>query len=86
MALYDAIMQSENASCVLDGMPGPVTSLDVAADGSMIVWSAPEFVFFSKSPSEEHWTKEKKVGKPAVLPLAVAPVTKSLRKWTCEPP
>lgn len=72
VALYDAIMQSENASCVLDGMPGPVTSLDVAADGSMIVWTTPEFVFFS-SPSEEHWTKGKKVGKPAVLPLAVAP-------------
>ena len=50
VALYDAIMQSENASCVLDGMPGPVTSIDVSADGSMLVWTTPEFVFFS-SPS-----------------------------------
>jgi len=72
VALYDAIMQSENASCVLDGMPGPVTSIDVAADGSMIIWTTPEFVFFSK-PSVEHWSKGKKVKKPAVLQLAVRP-------------
>jgi len=72
VALYDAIMQKENASCVLDGMPGPVTSIDVAADGSMIVWTTPEFVFFSR-PSEEHWTKGKKVRKPEVLQLALAP-------------
>merc|ERR1719399_1291484 len=75
VALYDAIMQSEKASCVLDGHPGPVTSIDVAADGSMIVWTTPEFVFFS-CPSESHWGKAevgKKRKKPAVLQLAVAP-------------
>uniref|UniRef100_A0A7S2MCB8 Vacuolar import/degradation Vid27 C-terminal domain-containing protein n=1 Tax=Haptolina brevifila TaxID=156173 RepID=A0A7S2MCB8_9EUKA len=72
VALYDAIMQSENASCVLDGMPGPVTSIDVAADGSMVVWTTPEFVFFSKL-AEEHWSKGTKRKKPAVLQLAVRP-------------
>lgn len=76
VALYDAIMQSENASCVLDGMPGPVTSIDVAADGSMIVWTTPEFVFFSR-PSEEHWGKGKKSRKPATLQLQLAPADKA---------
>uniref|UniRef100_A0A7S4BL20 Vacuolar import/degradation Vid27 C-terminal domain-containing protein n=1 Tax=Chrysotila carterae TaxID=13221 RepID=A0A7S4BL20_CHRCT len=33
VALYDAIMKSENASCVIDGYPGPVNSIDVAANG-----------------------------------------------------
>ena len=72
VALYDAIMQSENASMVLDGMPGPVTSIDVSADGSMLVWTTPEFVFFSRL-SDEHWMKGKKGRKPAVLQLAVEP-------------
>ncbi|KAL3917495.1 MAG: hypothetical protein SGPRY_006383 [Prymnesium sp.] len=43
--------------CVLDSQPGPVTSLDVAADGSMIAWTTPEF--------------GKKVAKPRVLQLTV---------------
>jgi len=71
VALYDAIMQSENASCVIDGMPGPVTSIDVAADGSMIVWTTPEFVFFV-CPSQENWTKGTKAAKPKVLKLDVS--------------
>lgn len=77
VALYDAIMQSETASCVLDGMPGPVTSIDVSADGSMVCWTTPEFVFFT-SPSAEHWTKEwkKSMGKPVVLQLAPTPEDK----------
>jgi hypothetical protein len=37
-----------------------------------LVWTTPEFVFFSR-PSEEHWTKGKKSGKPAVLQLTLAP-------------
>jgi len=72
VALYDAIMKSENASCVLDGQPGPVTSIDVAADGSMIAWTTPEFVFFT-CPSKEHWEKGKKGEKPRVLQLSVRP-------------
>jgi len=72
IALYDAIMQSENSSCVLDGTPGPVTSIDVAADGSMVVWTTSEFVFFS-CLAPEHWDKSKKP-KPAVLQLQVAPL------------
>jgi len=77
VSMYDAIAKSENASCVLDGTPGPVTSIDVAADGSMIVWTTPEFVFFSR-PSAEHWDKSWQAGaskqpKPAVLQLLVAP-------------
>jgi hypothetical protein len=71
VALYDAIMQSEKAACVLDGMPGPVTSIDVSADGSMVVWTTPEFVFFS-CPSEAHWTSGVKPGgKPAIVKLDV---------------
>ena len=61
-----------NAACVLDGMPGPVTSVDVSADGSMLVWTTPEFVFFT-CPSEEHWDGSwkttSKQPKPAVLQL-----------------
>ena len=73
VALYDAIMQSEKAACVLDGMPGPVTSIDVSADGSMIVWTTPEFVFLS-CPSEAHWESGTKPGgKPAILKLDVRP-------------
>ena len=73
VALYDAIMQSEKAACVLDGMPGPVTSIDVSADGSMIVWTTPEFVFFS-CPSPAHWESGRKPGgKPAILKLDVRP-------------
>ena len=74
VALYDAIMQSETASCVLDGTPGPVTSIDVAADGSMICWATPEFVWFSR-PSPEHWSKGawKSMGKPAVVQLLLSP-------------
>lgn len=68
VALYDAVMQSEKANCVLDGTPGPVTSIDVAADGSMLVWTTPEFVYFS-CPSPSHWLKGKHDGKPAVLQL-----------------
>lgn len=78
VSLYDAIMQSETASCVLDGMPGPVTSIDVAADGSMICWATPEFVFFSR-PSPEHWSKGawRGMGKPPVLQLAPSPTDKA---------
>lgn len=61
-----------NASCVLDGMPGPVTSIDVSADGSMVVWTTPEFIFFA-CLSDGHWEKGKKEPKPAVLQLAVRP-------------
>jgi len=70
VALYDAIMKSENASCVLDGMPGPVSSIDVAADGSMAVWTTPEFVFFTCLTSA-HWEKGHRPGKPAILRLDV---------------
>ena len=73
IALYDAIMQSEKAACVLDGMPGPVTSIDVAADGSMVVWTTPEFVFFS-CPSETNWPR-------------AGPTGASQRSWKlCVPP
>ena len=72
IALYDAIMKSENASCVIDGMPGPVSSVDVSADGSMIAWSTPEFVFFT-CPARDNWRKGTKHPKPAVLKLAIPP-------------
>lgn len=72
VSLYDAIMKSENASCVLDGCPGPVTSIDVSADGSMIVWTTPEFVFFT-SPARDNWEKGKRAEKPKILQLSVRP-------------
>ena len=72
IALYDYIMQSENASCVISGMPGPVTSVDVAADGSMIAWTTPDFVFFT-CPSTKNWEKGTKEPKPPVLKLGVSP-------------
>ena len=71
IALYDFIMKDEKASCVIDGMPGPVTSLDVSADGSMIVWTTPGFVFFT-CPSEGNWEKGGKAPKPLVLTLSIA--------------
>ncbi|KAL1519985.1 hypothetical protein AB1Y20_023467 [Prymnesium parvum] len=71
VALYDAIMSNENASCVLDGMPGPVTSVDAAADGSMVAWTTAEFVFFT-CLEPDHWTK-KKIPKPRILQLVVNP-------------
>merc|ERR1712224_902839 len=71
IALYDAIMQSENASCVIGGMPGPVTSVDVSASGDMIVWTTPDFVFFT-CPAEGNWSKGSKEPKPAVLKLVVS--------------
>lgn len=71
IALYDYIMKDEKASCVIDGMPGPVTSLDVSADGSMIVWTTPDFVFFT-CPSEGNWEKSNKAKKPPVLTLSLS--------------
>ena len=52
-------------------MPGPVTSLDVSADGSMIVWTTPAFVFFT-CPSEGNWEKGGKAPKPLVLTLSIS--------------
>ena len=52
-------------------MPGPVTSLDVSADGSMIVWTTPAFVFFA-CPSEGNWEKGGKASKPLVLTLSIS--------------
>jgi len=75
ISLYDAIMKSENASCVLDGQPGPVTSVDVSADGSMIAWTTPEFVFFT-CPSPDNWEKGRKAEKPRILQLSVRPEDK----------
>uniref|UniRef100_A0A7S4BL01 Vacuolar import/degradation Vid27 C-terminal domain-containing protein n=1 Tax=Chrysotila carterae TaxID=13221 RepID=A0A7S4BL01_CHRCT len=72
VALYDAIMKSENASCVIDGYPGPVNSIDVAANGSMIAWTTPNFVFFT-CPSPENWEKGHKAPKPKVLKLCIRP-------------
>ena len=46
------------------------SDIEVRADGSMLVWTTPEFVFFSRL-SDEHWMKGKKGRKPAVLQLAV---------------
>lgn len=71
VSLYDYIMKDEKASCVIDGMPGPVTSLDVSADGSMIVWTTPQFVFFT-CPSAGNWEKGSKAKKPPVLSLMLA--------------
>ena len=71
IALYDYIMKDEKASCVIDGMPGPVTSIDVSADGSMIVWTTPQFVFFT-CPSEGNWEKNSKAKKPPVLTLSLS--------------
>ena len=59
-------------AAVLDGMPGPVTSVDVAADGSMVVWTTPEFVFFT-CLQEGHWAKGVNEPKPRVLKLAISP-------------
>jgi len=70
VALYDYIMKDEKASCVIDGMPGPVTSVDVSADGSMVVWTTPNFVFFT-CPAEGNWTKGGKTKKPPVLQLSL---------------
>ena len=73
VALYEVIMKDDTASCVIDGMPGPVTSIDVSADGSMIVWATPEFVFFTM-PAEGNWAKERighQTPKPPVLRLDV---------------
>lgn len=76
VALYDAIMKSENSSCVIDGMPGPVTSIDVAADGSMVAWTTPEFCFFTCLRAG-HWAKGVKEPKPRVLKLAISPADHS---------
>ena len=73
VALYEVIMKDDTASCVIDGMPGPVTSIDVSADGSVIVWATPEFVFFTM-PAEGNWAKERighQTPKPPVLRLDV---------------
>ena len=48
-----------------------MTSLDVAADGSMLVWTTPEFVFFT-CLERGHWEKGK-CEKPPVLQLTVRP-------------
>ena len=69
VALYDYIMQSENASCVIDSHKvGAVTSVDVAADGTMIVWTTAEFVFFT-CVNAGHWAKGTNEPKPVVLRL-----------------
>ena len=70
VSLYDAIMKSENASCVLENPTGPVTSLDVSADGSMLVWTTAEFIFFT-CPAPENWLKGTKCPKPPLLQLTV---------------
>ena len=69
VALYDYIMQSENASCVIDSHKvGAVTSVDVAADGTMIVWTTAEFVFFTCG-NAGHWAKGTNEPKLVVLRL-----------------
>jgi len=80
ISLYDAIMKSENASCVLDGYPGPVSSIDVSGDGSMVAWTTPEFVLFT-CPSPAHWEKGKKEGKPKILQLTVRPEDRDKLTW-----
>lgn len=70
VSLYDYVMKSENASCVLDGQPGPVSAVDVSGSGAWIVWTTPDFVFFAVlTPS--HWTKGKKE-KPRVMRLDIS--------------
>ena len=72
VALYDYIMQSENASCVIDSHKvGAVTSVDVAADGTMIVWTTAEFVLFT-CVNSGHWAKGTNEPKPVVLRLRMS--------------
>lgn len=70
VALYDYVMKSENASCVLDGQPGPVNAVDVSANGSWLVWTTPDFVFFAVL-EPAHWTKGKKE-KPRAMRLDIS--------------
>ncbi len=83
IALYDYIMKSENASCVISGRPGPVTSIDVSADGSMIAWTTPDECYFT-CPSPGNWEKSTKDPKPLVLRLAVAPADEELLPETAD--
>mmetsp|Transcript_41497 Transcript_41497/g.91172 ORF Transcript_41497/g.91172 Transcript_41497/m.91172 type:complete len:515 (+) Transcript_41497:136-1680(+) len=46
--------------------------IDVAANGSMIAWTTPNFVFFT-CPSPENWEKGHKAPKPKVLKLCIRP-------------
>lgn len=88
IALYDYIMRSENASCVIDSHKvGPVTSVDVAADGSMIVWTTEEFVFFT-CVNRGHWEKGSKEPKPNVINLTMssADESKFADELETEPP
>jgi hypothetical protein len=72
IALYDNIMKSENASCVIDSHAvAPITSVDVATDGSMIVWTTDEFVFFTCVVAG-HWAKGAKEPKPKVIMLRMS--------------
>jgi len=70
IALYDYVMKSENASCVLDGQPGPVNAVDVSADGRWLVWTTPDFVFFTVL-EQTHWSKGKKE-KPRIMRLDIS--------------
>jgi len=70
VALYDYVMKSENAACVLDGQPGPVTAVDVSADGRWLVWTTPDFVFFAVL-EQTHWCKGKKE-KPRAMRLDIS--------------
>ena len=56
---------------MIDGMPGPVVSIDVSADGGMIAWTTPEFVFLT-CPNAKNWQKGVKEPKPAVLKLSIS--------------
>ena len=58
-------------AAVIDGMPGPVESIDVSADGGMIAWTTPEFVFLT-CPNARNWQKGVKEPKPAVLKLSIS--------------
>jgi hypothetical protein len=71
IALYDYVMKSENASCVLDGQPGPVRAIDVSADGGWLCWTTPDFVFFVVL-EQAHWLKGKK-DKPRAMRLDISP-------------
>lgn len=81
-------MQSENASCVIDSAAvDSVTSIDVAADGSMIIWTTAEFVFFT-CVNKGHWSKGTKEPKPAVIKLCMseADETKFAAELKSPPP
>lgn len=71
VALYDAVMKKEDATTVLNGQPGPVTAVDLSADGSELVWTTPDFIFFAALRAE-HWARGQKE-KPRAMRLDVRP-------------